>query len=86
MLRPMQGEEVFSNYGHKSNEELILSYGFVIPNNPADFVHVSLGFSADDTGKDVLPCILPLNRITRQEAWQSATELMLQNAVSLALY
>lgn len=46
----LQGSEVFSNYGHKSNEELILSYGFVIPNNPADFVHVSLGFSAGQLG------------------------------------
>ncbi len=47
----MQGQEVFSNYGHKSNEELFLSYGFVIPNNPADFLHVSLGFT-DQAGSN----------------------------------
>ena len=68
MLRPLQGEEVFSNYGHKSNEELILSYGFVIPNNQADFVHVSLGFSADDTGKAVLPRDSFPDQITRRQA------------------
>ena len=47
----MQGDKVFSNYGNKSNEELILGYGFVIPDNPADFFHVSLGMDAQSSGK-----------------------------------
>ncbi|GAA5944299.1 hypothetical protein JCM3775_003319 [Rhodotorula graminis] len=31
------GEQVFNTYGAKSNEELLLGYGFVLPSNPADF-------------------------------------------------
>ena len=34
--------EVFNNYGPKGNEELLRSYGFCIPNNPADVVAVRL--------------------------------------------
>ncbi|GAA5910166.1 hypothetical protein JCM8208_006747 [Rhodotorula glutinis] len=30
-------EQVFNTYGAKSNEELLLGYGFVLPSNPADF-------------------------------------------------
>ncbi|KAI9673193.1 MAG: hypothetical protein M1817_003056 [Caeruleum heppii] len=30
------GEEVFNNYGPKSNEELLLGYGFCLPDNPYD--------------------------------------------------
>ena len=32
-----------SNYGNKSNEELILGYGFALPYNLADFFHVMIG-------------------------------------------
>ncbi|KAL6717637.1 hypothetical protein ACLMJK_005552 [Lecanora helva] len=37
------GCEVPNNYGSKSNEELIMGYGFSLPDNPAD--HFSIGFS-----------------------------------------
>ena len=40
----MQGELLYSNYGNKSNEELILGYGFALPNNLADFFHIMIGF------------------------------------------
>jgi len=30
------GEEVFVSYGAKSNAELLLFYGFVLPGNPYD--------------------------------------------------
>jgi hypothetical protein len=33
---------VFNNYGPKPNEELLLSYGFVIPSNPDDVVMLRL--------------------------------------------
>ena len=39
----LQGTAAYSNYGHKSNEELILGYGFMLEDNPADFFHISLG-------------------------------------------
>ena len=39
----MQGHPLYSNYGNKSNEELILGYGFALPNNSADFFHVMIG-------------------------------------------
>lgn len=38
--------EVFNNYGPKSNEELLLSYGFVIPDNPDDTLILRLGSAA----------------------------------------
>ncbi|KAK6330171.1 hypothetical protein TWF730_004667 [Orbilia blumenaviensis] len=30
------GSQVFNNYGPKGNEELVMGYGFAIPNNPTD--------------------------------------------------
>ena len=42
----MQGSVVWSNYGYKSNEELLLGYGFVLEPNQADFFHVSLGLGS----------------------------------------
>eukprot|EP00798_Chlamydomonas_sp_ICE-L_P020720 gene20720-27532_t len=36
------GTPVRNNYGCKTNDELLLAYGFVIPNNPADYFHVSM--------------------------------------------
>lgn len=36
------GEQVFNTYGAKSNEELLLGYGFVLPCNPADFLALKL--------------------------------------------
>ncbi|KAF2753879.1 SET domain-containing protein [Pseudovirgaria hyperparasitica] len=33
-----RGDQVFNNYGPKSNEELMLGYGFCIKNNPFDHV------------------------------------------------
>ncbi|OCL07906.1 SET domain-containing protein, partial [Glonium stellatum] len=41
---PLQaGKEVFNNYGAKGNEELLMGYGFCIPNNPSDSVAIKLG-------------------------------------------
>ncbi|PVF96460.1 SET domain-containing protein [Serendipita vermifera] len=37
-----RGEEVFNNYGPKSNDELLLGYGFVIENNPEDTMLLKL--------------------------------------------
>ncbi|CAO3643652.1 unnamed protein product [Cunninghamella blakesleeana] len=34
------GEQLYNNYGPKSNEELLLGYGFCLPNN--EFDHISL--------------------------------------------
>ncbi|GJN87614.1 hypothetical protein Rhopal_000569-T1 [Rhodotorula paludigena] len=38
----ISGEQVFNTYGAKSNEELLLGYGFVLPSNPADFLALKL--------------------------------------------
>ncbi|GAA6008631.1 hypothetical protein JCM10207_007185 [Rhodosporidiobolus poonsookiae] len=35
-------EQVFNTYGAKSNEELLLGYGFTLPSNPADAVALRL--------------------------------------------
>jgi hypothetical protein len=37
------GQEIFNNYGAKPNAELILGYGFSIPNNPDDTIILKLG-------------------------------------------
>ena len=41
----MQGSVLYSNYGYKSDEELILGYGFALENNPANFFHVMIGLA-----------------------------------------
>lgn len=38
----LAGEEVFNNYGPKSNDELLLGYGFCIPRNPYNTVSLML--------------------------------------------
>ena len=45
-----QGETIFSNYGNKSNEELIRNYGFALVDNSADFYHISLASQAPPAG------------------------------------
>ncbi|KAI0698478.1 SET domain-containing protein [Cytidiella melzeri] len=37
------GAEIFNNYGPKPNSELILGYGFSIPNNPDDTIVLKIG-------------------------------------------
>ncbi|GMI41810.1 hypothetical protein TeGR_g2186 [Tetraparma gracilis] len=37
------GEEVFNNYGSKSNEELLMCYGFALRDNPDDAYRLKLG-------------------------------------------
>lgn len=39
----LRAEEVFNNYGLKTNAELILGYGFAIPGNSDDRVVIKLG-------------------------------------------
>ncbi|KAF9481868.1 SET domain-containing protein [Pholiota conissans] len=39
----VQGQELFNNYGPKPNSELILGYGFSIPNNPDDTIVLKIG-------------------------------------------
>lgn len=46
-----QGEVVYNNYGHKSNGELLLGYGFVLPENPADFFHIGLSLYQTPSGQ-----------------------------------
>jgi hypothetical protein len=44
---------VFNNYGPKSNEELLLGYGFTLPNNPDDVVTLKLGARRPPRGNSV---------------------------------
>ncbi|CAG8493033.1 16449_t:CDS:2 [Acaulospora morrowiae] len=41
------GEQIFNNYGTKSNEELLIGYGFCIPDNPDDWVAIKVNFTQD---------------------------------------
>jgi len=47
----LQGERIFSNYGNKSNEELIRNYGFSLERNSADFFHISFGSQSQAPGQ-----------------------------------
>ena len=42
-LAATQGQELFNNYGPKPNAELVLGYGFSLPQNPDDTVVLKLG-------------------------------------------
>ncbi|KZV95775.1 SET domain-containing protein [Exidia glandulosa HHB12029] len=48
------GSEVFNNYGPKPNAELILGYGFALPNNPDDTLVLKLSGAAErrEIGRD----------------------------------
>lgn len=43
-----QGSEVFNSYGPKTNEELLLNYGFVLEDNPDDKANISLRIPEDE--------------------------------------
>ena len=46
-----QGGELLSNYGFKSDEELLAGYGFALgPRNPADFFHIALRLGPASSG------------------------------------
>lgn len=47
-----QGAEVFNNYGPLPNEELLLSYGFVLESNPHDSVLLHIGVRAEDPHRE----------------------------------
>ncbi|KAM7190865.1 ribosomal lysine N-methyltransferase set10 [Naviculisporaceae sp. PSN 640] len=63
------GEQVFNNYGLKSNSELLLGYGFILPETPElhnDYVHVrkrggATEKEADDRPKDFLISLRPMS-------------------------
>lgn len=42
-----EGEEVFCNYGPKGNEELLIGYGFCLPDNEQDYVTMAVAFDDD---------------------------------------
>ncbi|KAJ2221545.1 hypothetical protein EV180_004618 [Coemansia sp. RSA 518] len=44
--------EMVNNYGAKSNEELLLGYGFCIPGNPLSCYHIKLNYSRDPQAAD----------------------------------
>ncbi|KJE89095.1 hypothetical protein CAOG_00643 [Capsaspora owczarzaki ATCC 30864] len=46
-----KGEQVYNNYGPKSNEELLMGYGFCLPNNEADHVKIQLTVGNDPDGE-----------------------------------
>ncbi|KJX94908.1 hypothetical protein TI39_contig4150g00009 [Zymoseptoria brevis] len=49
------GEEVYNNYGPKSNDELLLGYGFCIPDNSDDKVLLTLKPPPSDLQADIRP-------------------------------
>ncbi|KAJ1661960.1 hypothetical protein EV178_006277 [Coemansia sp. RSA 1646] len=45
------GAQVFNNYGPKSNEELLMRYGFCVPGNPFSYYHIRINDSRDPMAK-----------------------------------
>ncbi|KAJ1669233.1 hypothetical protein GGF38_002413, partial [Coemansia sp. RSA 25] len=41
------GQQIFNDYGSKSNEELMMGYGFCVQPNPLNYFHVKLNYSQD---------------------------------------
>ncbi|KAJ9110814.1 hypothetical protein QFC22_006670 [Naganishia vaughanmartiniae] len=54
-------EQVFNNYGPKGNEELILGYGFSIPENPDDTLALKLGIPEDTLTQGVRDALTTLS-------------------------
>eukprot|EP00955_Chlamydomonas_euryale_P013439 144864-Chlamydomonas_euryale.AAC.8 len=46
LMRTPAGRPPANNYGCKTNDELLLAYGFLMPGNPADHLHVAVGAAA----------------------------------------
>jgi len=69
-------EQVFNNYGPKCNEELLLCYGFVPMDNPADSVSVKLDIHS----------VKPVLSAAGIEHNQGRFFIMKQDPVSLNLY
>ena len=44
------GAEIFNNYGAKPNSELLLGYGFTLPDNPDDTIVLKISGGAGDDG------------------------------------
>ncbi len=71
-LCSLQGCTLYSNYGNKSNEELILGYGFALPHNEADFFHVMVGLagtSKPEPGGDYCCTVIFLSLILLVTLW-----------------
>ena len=86
-----RGSEVFNNYGPKGNEELLLGYGFCIPDNPQDSFMVKTTLPASDPlaslKKDLLdfygiPNVHPLNAHPNPSVF-SALRVAVMNEVEL---
>jgi hypothetical protein len=55
--------QVFSNYGPKSNEALLLSYGFVLPQNPHNSYWIQIALHESDPHRDEKLKLLKRSRL-----------------------
>ena len=80
----LQGDMLYSNYGNKSNEELILGYGFSLPTNQADFFHVSLGYGAKQAqqGNSYNSSVSCFNLTSNTLVWLVIEEIFLSQQVT----
>ncbi|CAA21252.1 ribosomal lysine methyltransferase Set10 [Schizosaccharomyces pombe] len=53
-----KGNQLFNNYGPKGNEELLMGYGFCLPDNPFDTVTLKVAIHPDLPHKDQKAAIL----------------------------
>ncbi|KAK9823277.1 hypothetical protein WJX72_001533 [[Myrmecia] bisecta] len=73
-----KGGTLYSNYGYKSNEELLVGYGFILDSNPANFFHVSLALenvarpvAEEEDGEQEQMSTSALTAPQRAPAWQA---------------
>ena len=83
------GQQIFNNYGMKTNSELLLGYGFIIDETDElhnDYVHVRKRTGAGETPTDFLISLRPMNdpssligrskqRVAKSEAFPIQPEL-----------
>ena len=52
----VQGQTLYINYGHKSDEELLLGYGFILGYNDANFVSITISAEARQGASGIAGC------------------------------
>lgn len=48
-----KGKQIYNNYGLRSNEKLLLNYGFIMSNNPTDSFYFKISFSSETSSSSI---------------------------------
>ncbi|KAI0834011.1 SET domain-containing protein [Hypoxylon sp. FL0890] len=78
------GEQVFNNYGMKTNAELLLGYGFILPEQDGlhnDYVHIKTK-SDPDAGDLAATHVVSLRPMTHQSSFVGRSRLLSADSMS----